>query len=318
MLALLVRCFSVGFFIHVEVITASRWPQPHPRALKTLPLLHPLREASSSYTGYLMGKGMRKSLSSPLVPQQSTKREIDHVQSNVRAGGSIKRVLACVGDSSAFAIGLRLQADLGSEWDVQLYWEGCASAFMTRQHDRSCGGQPFLQSVGFSSARLSAADFVLITLGTSDSGHNNGGDFDEQGFIWGYQNLVMDFQRMVTSPQVVIVSPPPLYRVQNMTGNPNMTVVNEIYPRIFPQIANTTGTRYLDGFSACGGHSNESMSSPNCSSESGQLSREGACHLALLFEEKVLGLSSLGHCQQNATLPALGSSLRQPNFQSLH
>lgn len=301
----------------INGIADSELHQPHPRSLKTLPLLHPLRMASSSYTGYLTGKGMRKKSLSKMLPAQSPEDKSDRSESRVATAGTVKRILACVGDSSTFPLGLKLQADLGPEWDVQLYWEGCASAFMTRQHAMPCGGQPFRQTVAFSSATLSAAEYVVIMMGTSDSGRNNGGDFDEQGFIWGYQNLVMDFQRMVTSPRVVIVSPPPLYHAMNMTGNPNVTVVNNLYPEIFAQIANTTGAQYLDGFSACGGHS---MSHPNCSSESGQLSKEGACRLALLFEEKVLGLGSFGECHSNATIPSAASSTHQVSikYENLH
>lgn len=272
----------------------------HPQAQKTLPLLHPLRKASSSYTGYLYGKGMRKKkLDEIIEPAQSIVASVSNASHTHVGKPSSKRVLACVGESSTFALGLRLQRDLGPKWDVQLYWEGCASAFLTPQHDTPCGGQPYRQTVGFSSALLSAAEFVVILLGTSDASRKTSDDFDEQGFIWGYQNLVMDFQRMPTNPKVVILSTPPLYPERNVTGNPNMTVVNEVYPRIFPRIAATTNAQYVDGFNACGGHS---LSCPNCVSESGQLSKLGACHLAHLLEETVLGLAGVGECPDNTTL----------------
>lgn len=242
-----------------------------------------------------------------MMSAQSAGEEVDDSTSAADARGHVsKRILACVGDSSAFALGLKLQRQLGPGWDVHMYWEGCTSAFMAPHHDTPCGGQPFRQTVGFQSAILSAAAYVVIMLGTSDASRNSGADFDEQGFMWGYQNLVMDFQRMPTSPQVVIMSPPPLYHGRNVTGNPNATVVNELYPRIFPQIASTTGARYLDGFSACGG---PALSCASCISESGQLSKEGACRLVALLDQQVLGVGDLDQCGSNATMSAVNISL---------
>ena len=125
----------------------------------------------------------------------------------------------------------QLQALLGSSYAVTNY--GVGGTTLLRK-----GDNPYWNHTQFHAAVASAADVVVMMLGTNDAKSNNW-PVHGQDYQADYAALIDVFKSMPSQPTLLLMTPPPLYR----DGRYGMLqyVINTELPRLVPAAAAAKG-----------------------------------------------------------------------------
>ena len=161
--------------------------------------------------------------------------------------------VACVGDSITAGYlstcGLtypnQLQSILGDRYAVTNYGVGGTTLLKHGDH-------PYWATKQFHEASSSAADIVIIMLGTNDAKPFNwrahGSEYPAD-----YKAMIDVFKAMPSTPTVLVMTPPPLY--QDGVYGMEQAVINTDLPGLVPQIAADNGlSAPIDLFALFQGH----------------------------------------------------------------
>ena len=132
--------------------------------------------------------------------------------------------VACVGDSITQGVGAKrgkswpaqLQQMLGEEWKVENF--GLSGTTLMNS-----GNKPYQKSPHFKRAKASAADIVVIMLGTNDTKPNNWKHF-EKDYEKDYRDLISHFSSQPGKPRIFICHPPYIAKDGNWGINDPNTV----------------------------------------------------------------------------------------------
>ncbi len=143
--------------------------------------------------------------------------------------------VACVGDSltRGTEYTLFLWEQLGSDYIISDFGVGGTTVSAASE-------KPYMNESAFKLAQNFQPSVVIIMLGTNDAGINE----TQEAFIADYTTLIASFQSLKTSPEVLIVQPPPIY---NNTSLSNAILVNRILPGI-QAVADRTGVTLVDAY----------------------------------------------------------------------
>ena len=93
-------------------------------------------------------------------------------------------------------------------------------------------------------------DVVVLQLGTNDARKIY---WNEDKFRADYIDLIERYQSLSSHPIVFVSTPPPVYCSTTCWFDIQPNVVNEILPRLVPEIAHYTGAYLIDNFAVFGG-----------------------------------------------------------------
>ena len=184
--------------------------------------------------------------------------------------------VACVGDSITHGSGTKaiktdaypaqLGKRLGDQWAVENFGVGGATLL-------NHGDKPYQKQKAFQAALESKPDVVVIMLGTNDSKPKNWKFKDE--FVADYKDLVEQFEKLASHPQIFICLPPPVPGKGNY--GINEAGVEEEMPLI-QQIAQDEHAKVIDNFTPL-------KDSPQLLPDRVHPNTEGAAILAKTVEE---------------------------------
>ena len=155
-------------------------------------------------------------------------------------------LVACIGDS--ITAGTEYPVDLwqllGSDYVVGNF--GIGGSTVALGTDSS-----WINETGFSVAKQSRPDIVIIELGTNDA--NTAYNETNSGFIADYVELIHEFQVLSSEPKVYLLLPPPIF---DNNGNLSQTYfVQNVIPNI-RLVANQTGLSLIDSYTPLLNHPN--------------------------------------------------------------
>lgn len=130
--------------------------------------------------------------------------------------------VACIGDSITEASGypFRLQLLLGGNYEVENFGVSGSTASVNSNIS-------YMDQAAFQKALAFQPDIVLIMLGTNDANRATCYDNDISD---DYMRLVMAFQNLHSSPEIVVVDSPPIY--STYSGYNNTYLSSNIIPTI--------------------------------------------------------------------------------------
>lgn len=154
--------------------------------------------------------------------------------------------IACVGDSITAGYGLsnpgtdsypaQLQALLGTEFVVGNY--GLSGSTALKRSDYT-----YWRSYQYRNSLKSKPDIVIIMLGTNDSKPWN---WDAARFDSDYRDLIAQYQRLSTAPEVYICLPPPIYEPNPFGSAFDPAFVQDVLVPAIRTIATETGVTLID------------------------------------------------------------------------
>lgn len=166
--------------------------------------------------------------------------------------------VTCIGDSITSGGGCGvdsytgvLQVLLGDDYEVTN--AGCSSMTMLKQGQcNGGGGCSYWRTNEWQLALNSKPDIVTIMLGTNDAKafnwegvQQNVGDY----FALDYVDMINQLKNANNvDPEIYVLVPPPLY--EPYPFEMNRTVINSIYPSLMRNVAEVTGAKVIDIFSA--------------------------------------------------------------------
>jgi lysophospholipase L1-like esterase len=153
--------------------------------------------------------------------------------------------VACVGDSITALSGYpqKLQILLGGEYLVANFG---VSGSTICQSSRL----PYVNQPQFEKAGKFNPDIVLIMLGTNDANHEL--TYSDASLEEDYTNLVESFQSLPSSPQVFVVTSPPIFTPPDSAYN-NANLINNVNPRV-ASFAERMNLPTIDLYTAFGDH----------------------------------------------------------------
>ena len=158
--------------------------------------------------------------------------------------------VACVGDSITQGVGAKrgkswpsqLQQMLGDKWKVENF--GLSGTTLMNS-----GNKPYQKSPHFKRAKASAADVVVIMLGTNDTKPNNWKHF-EKDYEKDYRDLISHFSSQPGKPRIFLCHPPYIAKDGNWGINDPNTVDQK---PVVTKIAKDLGLGLIDVHSALKG-----------------------------------------------------------------
>ena len=164
---------------------------------------------------------------------------------NAKSKASIPIRVACVGDSLTWWTQYpnNLWMLLGSNYTVNNFGVGGATI-------ASDSGKPYINELMFQNAKEFEPNIVIVMLGTNDA--NPALKFNISSFVSNYLQLITDFQKLDTKPEVLIVKPPPIFN--NGTGLSSEKFETSVIPAI-EEVANQTNLPFIDLYTPLFGHS---------------------------------------------------------------
>jgi lysophospholipase L1-like esterase len=91
-------------------------------------------------------------------------------------------------------------------------------------------------------------EIVVIQFGTNDAKTYN---WNQKRFMSDYVDLIKSYRSLDCKPLVLICIPPPYY--SNISWwNIQRNIVNEVLPKVVPEVAEKTGAILVDNFAALG------------------------------------------------------------------
>jgi acyl-CoA thioesterase-1 len=144
--------------------------------------------------------------------------------------------VACIGDSitAVSDYPVDLQGMLGRNYTVSNF--GVVSATLL-----STAYKPYIYEKAMQRAKLSQPNIIVIMLGTNDAHVGNYPLMDS--FVADYEDLISEFQVILSKPEIFLVKPPPIFT--NELGLTNANLVEEVIPRI-EQVAKELGLLTID------------------------------------------------------------------------
>lgn len=159
----------------------------------------------------------------------------------------MKRV-ACIGDSITWGFSIRgrvhysypavLQTLLGDAYLVKNFGDNDSSVIRTADW-------PYVRKQVFEDSKAFAPDVVLSLLGTGDSKACN---WDSEAFVRDYLQLIQDYRNLPSSPEVILLMPPPLFdEIKAAAFAPlrGDVVSSEVWPAV-EKTARLSGARLID------------------------------------------------------------------------
>jgi acyl-CoA thioesterase-1 len=144
--------------------------------------------------------------------------------------------VACIGDSitAISEYPVDLQAMLGRNYKVSNF--GVVGTTLL-----STAYKPYIYEKALQRAKLFQPNIVVIMLGTNDAHVGNYPLMDS--FVADYENLISEFQVLLSNPEIFLVKPPPIFT--NEFGLTNALLVEEVIIRI-EQVAKNFGLLTID------------------------------------------------------------------------
>lgn len=155
--------------------------------------------------------------------------------------------VACIGDSITYGAGVMdtrktqsypayLQQLLGEDSQVINYGLGGRTLVST-------GDWPYCEEEYYRSSIQQPADIYLIMLGTNDAKPMN---WDKERYLTELRAMVETYQKLDTSPQVYLVTPPKCFgKVNDETDVDNDIIRKQVLPCI-ETVAEKTGTKVIN------------------------------------------------------------------------
>ena len=158
----------------------------------------------------------------------------------------VKRI-ACIGDSLTWGFSLPdprrqsypalLQETLGEEYVVRNF--GCNGASV-----RSDADLPYVQTWPYQESQAWNPDIVLIMLGSNDAAP---WDWNDEAFRRDYERLVAAYQALPSTPRIILVAPPRMFRVMGITfGGLSPEVLEDGVRPAIRELAVHTGLQSID------------------------------------------------------------------------
>ena len=147
--------------------------------------------------------------------------------------------VACIGNSITEYSGYpdMLQTMLGSGYVVGNFGVSASTVIFNSQ-------TPYFHQTEFTEAKEFLPDIAVIMLGTNDARTDHFNSIDN--FTADYMEIINAFQELESSPEIVLVKPPPLF--ENVYDLQTENLVDGIIPRI-EQTANDMDLPVVDVYS---------------------------------------------------------------------
>lgn len=94
------------------------------------------------------------------------------------------------------------------------------------------------------------SDIIVFQFGTNDAKFQN---WNRTRFITDYSDIIWRYKRLPTNPKIFVCIPPPIY-ANDSVWNISASIVNNLLPKVIPEVAKITGSILIDNFQALGGH----------------------------------------------------------------
>ncbi|MCW4023334.1 MAG: GDSL-type esterase/lipase family protein [archaeon] len=148
--------------------------------------------------------------------------------------------IACVGDSITWGFGYpeTLQTKLGENFVVNNFGASASTVLTTST-------KPYVDQYMFQRSKVFQPSIVIIMLGTNDAQPTSLGGLDN--FAEDYKELINEYQRLPTDPEIWLVTPPPIY--ENDYEWDNVILEEHLIPKI-KQVANELDLPVIDVNSA--------------------------------------------------------------------
>ena len=139
---------------------------------------------------------------------------------------------------------------------------------------RNVGTPPaaYIETTKYKDSMSAHLDVVVLQLGTNDARKIY---WNEDKFRADYIDLIERYQSLSSHPIVFISTPPPVYCSTTCWFDVEPTIVNEVLPRLVPEIAHYTGAYLIDNFAVFGGIK---FSNPASFYEPGHVKKEDWSH----------------------------------------
>ena len=117
---------------------------------------------------------------------------------------------------------------------------------------RGIGTPPaaYIETTKYKDSMSAHLDVVVLQLGTNDARKIY---WNEDKFRADYIDLIERYQSLSSHPIVFVSTPPPVYCSTTCWFDVQPNVVNEVLPRLVPEIAHYTGAYLIDNFAVFGG-----------------------------------------------------------------
>ena len=202
--------------------------------------------------------------------------------SSVFCFGQKKKIkVACIGSSITYGFGIvnreknsypaQLQVYLGEAYDVRNF--GSKDAIVIHK-----GDNPYIRTEEYKQAIQYCPDLIFIEFGTNDSKSQN--ICYHQDFKSNYVELIRDFSKLSSKPQIVLLSPLRCFLSATATVKDSV-IRSDIVPNIV-EIANEEKVEYVDLYDLMGSEYQESLmpDSIHCSSiGAGRIAQKLYMHL---------------------------------------
>jgi len=209
--------------------------------------------------------------------------------------------VACIGDSLTRSgypeelHGILHEASHDVHWRVLNFGANGATATVPK-------GQPgvgYVYRKEFQEALVSCANIAAILLGTNDA---HQAYWDEQRFADGLTSLVHRIRKSRDPPpEVLLMVPPPLcHNDHQLSCKLQKPVINDILPRLIPELAEELGVGVVDVFSAFCGHGKNQPRPDAYLADGCHLAYAGRRQLAEVVAAAVL--SAVGPASEGAEL----------------
>jgi lysophospholipase L1-like esterase len=144
--------------------------------------------------------------------------------------------VACIGDSitEGSDYPANLQIMLGTDYDVRNF--GVSGSTVLQNTD-----MPYLDQNAYQKSKTFQPSIVIIMLGTNDARVNTFSSIDN--FSNDYRTLISGYQRLLSNPRILLVTPPPIF--ENELDLTETNLCQGVIPQI-EQVANELNLPTID------------------------------------------------------------------------
>lgn len=141
---------------------------------------------------------------------------------------SAKTVVACVGDSITFGVGVEDREDncypvvLQKILDTKKYKVG--NFGVSGATLQKSGNMPYWKEERYEQSLSYNADVVVLLLGTNDVKTENWKD--EETFKKDYKDMIAEYQKLKTKPDVILVTPPEIFPYSEQEASDTLAARN--------------------------------------------------------------------------------------------
>lgn len=173
-------------------------------------------------------------------------------------------VVVCVGDSINHGVSMGATSSYAYPARLQSYFDPKIVKVLNLGSDGASvlkvNGKPYWDMNEYSSSLDSSPNYVILQFGTNDA---KKGTWNETNFRSLYIDLIDEYQSLESRPTVLLCTPPPISIPFEIEGGNKTSdywadsfrsnIVNNVIPVILLEIANITGSIFIENFNSSRG-----------------------------------------------------------------